>query len=91
MTSCISILELLNIKKILPDNLIHRVSQGSHGNINSLSFVIQKLLISMKFMINKIFKNLDYLIIDCLRYKKYPSHFGLDDILRINKLLNSKK
>ena len=92
-------LELLNIKKkILIDNSISIESvKVGHGNINSLSFVINKKIAYLPDANKiydkdiKIFKNLDYLIIDCLRYKKHPSHFNLDDILRINKLLNSKK
>ena len=92
-------LKLLNIKKnFLIDNSISIESvEVGHGNINSLSFVINKKIAYLPDANKiydkdiKIFKNLDYLIIDCLRYKKHPSHFNLDDILRINKLLNSKK
>ncbi len=92
-------LELLNIKKkFLIDNSINIESvKVGHGNIDSLSFIINKKIAYLPDANKiydkdiKIFKNLDYLIIDCLRYKKHPSHFNLDDILRINKLLNSKK
>ena len=35
--------------------------------------------------------NLKYIVIDCLRYKQHPSHFNLDDILRLNVLLRPKK
>ena len=35
--------------------------------------------------------NLNYLIIDCLRIEKHPSHFNLDDALRLIKLINPKK
>ena len=37
------------------------------------------------------FKNLKYLVIDCLRIKKHPSHFNLDDILKLNYLIKPKK
>ena len=92
-------LELLNIKKkFLIDNSINIESvKVGHGNIDSLSFIINKKIAYLPDANKiydkdiKIFKNLDYLIIDCLRYKKHPSHFNLDDILRINKLLNPKK
>ena len=32
-----------------------------------------------------------YFIIDCLRFKKHPSHFNLDDVLNLNKILKPKK
>ncbi len=35
--------------------------------------------------------NLNYLIIDCLRYKKHSSHFNLDDVLELNIKLKPKK
>ena len=35
--------------------------------------------------------NLKYLIIDCLKIKKHPSHFNLNEALRISKLLKPKK
>ena len=92
-------LELLSIKKnLLIDKSINIESvKVGHGNINSMSFVINKKIAYLPDANKiydkdiKIFKNLDYLIIDCLRYKKHPSHFNLDDILKINKLLNPKK
>jgi phosphoribosyl 1,2-cyclic phosphate phosphodiesterase len=37
------------------------------------------------------FKNLKYLVIDCLRLKKHPSHFNLDQVLDLVKILNPKK
>ena len=39
----------------------------------------------------KYFKNLDYLIIDCLKYNKHPSHFNLDQCLEIEKIFKPKK
>ena len=39
----------------------------------------------------KKFKNLKYLVVDCLRFKFHPSHFNVDDILKLNILLNPKK
>ena len=35
--------------------------------------------------------NLNYLIIDCSRYKKHSSHFNLDDVLELNIKLKPKK
>ena len=68
-----------------------------HGLINSLSFIINKKIAYMPDA-NEIypkdlkkFENLKYLIIDCLRYKKHPSHFNIDDILKLNLILKPKK
>ena len=36
-------------------------------------------------------KNLRYLIIDCLRIKKHPSHFNLSEVLEQIKILKPKK
>ena len=32
-----------------------------------------------------------YGLLDCLRFKKHPSHFNLDDIIIINSILKPKK
>ena len=34
---------------------------------------------------------LDYLIVDCLRYKNHSSHFNLDQVLELAKILSPKK
>ena len=38
-----------------------------------------------------LFKGLSYLIIDCLRFNKHPSHFNLDDVIKVVKSLKPKK
>ena len=35
--------------------------------------------------------NLNYLILDCLRREKHPSHFNYDDALNLVKLAKPKK
>ena len=37
------------------------------------------------------FKNLKYLIIDCLQFKKHRSHFNLKESLLVHKCLKPKK
>ena len=37
------------------------------------------------------FKNLKYLIIDCLWYKKHPSHLNLQESLNLIRLFKPKK
>ena len=38
-----------------------------------------------------ILKNLNYLILDCLKFDKHPSHFNLDEALHVIKQLKPKK
>ena len=39
----------------------------------------------------KYFKNLKFFIVDCLRYEPHPSHFNLDDVLKLVKIIKPKK
>ncbi len=67
-----------------------RAFDVKHGLINSSGFLINKLAYisdcshvprkSIKFL-----QGLNYLIIDCLRMKKHPSHFCLSDALELIK------
>ena len=68
-----------------------------HGSINSISYIINKKIAYLPDA-NEIYKKdykkffkLNYLIIDCLRYKAHPSHFNLDDVLKIKINLKPKK
>tara|TARA_Y100000816_G_C26095868_1_gene579958 strand:+ start:1243 stop:2019 length:777 start_codon:yes stop_codon:yes gene_type:complete len=68
-----------------------------HGYIDSTCYVINDkcayvpdvskiFLKDLKYLVN-----LDYLVIDCLRYKPHPSHFNLDDVLQLVKKISPKK
>ena len=68
----------------------------THGLINATGFVFDKIAyisdcnkISNKSL-GKI-ENLDFLIIDCLRKDKHPSHFNYDDALDLIKKIKPKK
>ena len=65
-----------------------------HGKIKSICYIINKKIA----YVNKIFRkdynkfnNLEYLVIDCLRYKFHPSHYNLDDLLSLIKIFKPKK
>ena len=67
-----------------------------HGMINATGFVFDKIAyisdcnkISNNTL-NKL-KNLNYLIIDCLRKNKHPSHFNYQDALDLIKIIKPKK
>ena len=90
-------LKLNNIDKNLlikskKKNILIRPIKVQHGNVQSICYIVDKKLayisdVSKIFEKDyKYFKNLKYLIIDCLWYKYHPSHFNLDKSLEmINK------
>ena len=68
-----------------------------HGSIKSLSFIINNNC-AYAPDVNKIhnmdlkhFKNLKYFIVDCLRIKKHPSHYNLNEVLNLIKIVKPKK
>ncbi len=68
-----------------------------HGRILSQSFIINKSCAYISDA-NKIydkdlkfFKNLKYLVIDCLRFQKHPSHFNLKEVIKVSNILKPKK
>ena len=68
-----------------------------HGNVYSICYIIDKKLAYISDVSEiykkdyKYFKNLRYLIIDCLWYKNHPSHFNLEKALEIVKKFAPKK
>ena len=68
-----------------------------HGEIKATGYVIDNK-VSYISDCNKIMKknlnlllNLDFLVLDCLKYKKHPSHLNLEEALEIIKFLKPKK
>ena len=68
-----------------------------HGNVDSICYIIDKKIayISDVSHINKkdfkYFKNLKYLIIDCLQIRFHPSHLNLENSLNFIKLFKPQK
>jgi phosphoribosyl 1,2-cyclic phosphate phosphodiesterase len=69
----------------------------SHGSVQSICYIVDKKLAYISD-VSKIFKkdfryfrNLKYLIIDCLWYKKHMSHFNLEKSLEMINLFSPKK
>jgi phosphoribosyl 1,2-cyclic phosphate phosphodiesterase len=69
-----------------------------HGRINSLCYIINKKLAyasDTNLIFNKdlkLFKKLDFLVIDCLwKNKIHPSHYNLNQILNLVKIIKPKK
>ncbi len=96
------ILKLRKLKKILVTShkkkeIYIRSVMVDHGNVKSNCFIINKKLAYISD-VNKIykkdykyFKNLDYLIIDCLWYNYHYSHFNLETALSVIKRFKPKK
>ena len=97
-----STLKLINLKKKhifikKREKVLIESFRVLHGKIDSLCYIINKKLayasdISLfhKKDISKLM-TLDYLIIDCLWYKNHASHFNLDQVLDLAKILKPKK
>ena len=97
-----AILKLKTLKKTfyldnLKRNVKIRAIPVKHGLINSIAYIINDKL-AYASDVNKFyekdiryFKNLKYLIIDCLRYNKHPSHFSLEEVFKIHLNLKPKK
>jgi len=68
-----------------------------HGSIDCMSYIINKKCAyasDISKIYDKDFKyfyNLDYFVVDCLRYESHPSHFNLEDVLNLVKILKPKK
>ena len=68
-----------------------------HGNVDSICYIIKKKLAyisdvsSIGIKNYKYFKNLKYLIIDCLWLRHHPSHLNLESSLKLIELFKPKK
>ena len=95
-------LKLNSLKKIhkygLGKDLVTLKSiKVQHGLIDSISYIINNKC-AYASDVNKIyskdlnkFKNLKYLVIDCLRYKYHPSHYNLNEIIKLVSIIKPKK
>tara|TARA_B100002052_G_C15684046_1_gene507561 strand:- start:374 stop:760 length:387 start_codon:yes stop_codon:yes gene_type:complete len=84
-----------NIKKD-KNNLKIKAIELQHGKIKANGFIFNKIayLSDCNKIPNKSFKylkNLNYLIIDCLRRDPHPTHFHLDETIKIARILKAKK
>ena len=93
-------LNKINNKLYIKDhkkNLDIKAIKVHHGKVKSTCFIIDKKLAYIsdvsKILIRdyRYFKNLKFLIIDCLWYKDHPSHFNLDTALKMVKIFKPKK
>ena len=88
-------------KNILIKNLKKKIYikpvKVKHGSVDSICYIINKKLAYISDVSNiynkdfQFFKNLNYLVLDCLWYKSHPSHLNLEKSLNIIKIFSPKK
>ena len=67
-----------------------------HGKTTCLAYIFEKTAYisdsnDLSITKMKVLKNLNYLILDCLKFKKHSSHFNLNEALLIHGHLKPKK
>jgi phosphoribosyl 1,2-cyclic phosphate phosphodiesterase len=84
-------------KKIEIDEILFNAIPVQHGNIDSLCYLINNTCAyasDINFIYKKnlnFFYKLNFLIVDCLRFKPHPSHYNLDDVLDLIKEIKPNK
>ena len=79
------------------ENINIKCIKVEHGNVNSICYIFNKKLAYISDVSKiykkdyKYFKNLKYLIIDCLWYRNHPSHLNLEKSLELIKIFGPKK
>ena len=69
----------------------------SHGKVKSICYIFDKKLAYISDVSNiekkyfRYFKNLKFLVIDCLWYRHHPSHLNLEKVLELVKIFKPKK
>ena len=75
--------------KVFPFDVVHGMIKASGYIFDKVAYISDCNKIPSKSLKN--LYNLDYLILDCLRRKKHPSHFNYDEALDLIKKLQPKK
>ncbi len=83
------VLKKIHIFKDFKKKIIIKSLKVQHGSIKSTCFIINNKCAyvpdvnKIKSKDLKYLKNLKYLVVDCLRYKYHPTHFNLEDVLKL--------
>ncbi len=92
-----NILKKKIIFKSKKGNLLIEPIMTQHGYIQAASYLINKKIFYGSD-VNKIFdkdikklNRIDTFIIDCLRYEYHPSHYNLEEVLKVIKIIKPKK
>ncbi len=77
--------------------LLIKAIKVQHGSVQCSAFVINNKCAYISDVSKiykkdlKYFRNLNFFVIDCLRYHKHPSHYNLEEVLKLIKILKPKK
>ena len=77
------------------EKVFFKAVKVKHGKIYSIAYIFENTAYisdcnDLSIINMKEFKNLRYLIIDCLQYEKHPSHFNLEETLFVHQKLKPK-
>ena len=80
----------------LSEKIYFKTIRVKHGMTSSVVYIFEKTAYisdsnDLSIVKMKNLKNLNYLIIDCLKFKKHPTHFNLEDALFVHNHLKPKK
>ena len=78
------------------EKILFNTINSKHGATHSVVYIFEKAAYisdtnDLSLAKNDRLKNLNYLIIDCLKYEKHPSHFNLNESLYVHDQLKPKK
>lgn len=78
------------------EKIFFNIIKVKHGAIKCLAYIFEKTAYisdtnDLSIANKSELKNLNYLIIDCLKFTSHPSHFNLDESLYIHNQLKPKK
>ncbi len=78
------------------DKILFKTLNAKHGKTGSVIYVFHKTAYisdcnDLSIVKKKELQNLKYLVLDCLKFKKHPTHFNLDEALYIHNKLKPKK
>ena len=80
----------------LNEKIHFKAIKTKHGDTISVIYIFENTAYisdsnDLSIVKKKELQNLKYLIIDCLRFKKHPSHFNLEESLFVHNCLKPKK
>ena len=80
----------------LNEKIYFKTIKAKHGKTSSVIYIFEKTAYisdsnDLSIVKAEELQNLKYLIIDCLKFKKHPSHFNLEESLFVHHCLKPKK
>ena len=80
----------------LNERIFFETVNAKHGKTNSLVYIFEKTAYisdcnDLSIINNKQLQNLKFLVLDCLKYIKHPTHFNLDEAIYVHNHLRPKK